>query len=96
MVGPLIGIAARAVIKRVAKSAAKKTAKKKITSNTKLERTLRAENKGDARTTGKIKKLREQERSGLISPRERMNALNRMTKSYKSLPKKKSAKRRTR
>ena len=93
MVGPLIGraaaMAAKALIKKGTKSAAKKAVKKKVSSQQKLERMLRAENKGDARMTGKIKKLRAQEEGGLISARERMNSLNRMTKSHKALPRKK-------
>ena len=55
----------------------------KFTSQVGLERMLRSENKGDARTTGRIKKLQDQEEAGLISPGERHRALNRLTKSHK-------------
>ena len=96
MVAPLIGraalMAARVLAKqgakKVVKSTAKKVAKKTVSKKNPqqaVERMLRAENKGDAHMAGKIKKLRAQEDSGLISGGERARALNSMTKSHRKL-----------
>jgi len=79
--------AAQIAAKQLAKKGAKKVVKKKASPQQRLERMLRSENKGDARTSGRIKRLREQEEAGLISPGERQRALNRLTKSQKALPK---------
>ncbi len=75
--------AVKKVAKKAVKKAVKKTAKPKVTSQQRLERMLRSENKGDARIAGHIKKLREQEKSGLITAGERQRGLNKLTKSYK-------------
>jgi hypothetical protein len=85
MVGPLIGGAIRYGAKKLAQSSAKKKAKKNIHES--LERRLRSENKGDARTAGRIKRLREQEEAGLISAGEHHRALNSMTKASKDFAK---------
>ena len=87
MVAPLIGLAARAAAtyaaKKLAKKVVKKKSKKKYKPQTTLERTLRSENKGDARVRGRIKELRSREESGLMSAGERQRSLNAMTKSSK-------------
>ena len=76
---------AKKAVKSKAKSAAKKTASKpKASSQTTLEKRLRSENRGDARTKTRIDKLKKQEETGLISPRERQQALNKMTKYSKA------------
>ena len=94
MVGPLAGIAARALVKKGIKEGIKKTVKKKlkkkVSSQRNVETILRRENPGDARIRGRIKELKQKEEVGLISARERQNALVRMTKSHKALPKKKT------
>ena len=87
--GALAKKGAKAAAKRVVKSKAKKSAAKKAVTKKKaspnsLEKTLRSENKGDARVKGAIERLRKQEQSGLISAGERHRALNRMTKANKA------------
>lgn len=83
--------AAKKVVKSKAKSTVKKSTakkaapKKKVSSNQSLERRIRSESRGDSRTKSSIDKLRKQEENGLISPRERHNALNRMTKYSKEM-----------
>lgn len=79
---PFGGIAAKFLSKAVKKKA---KPKRKTSPSNALERRVRAENKGDARTEGRIKRLKEQEKAGLISPRERQQALNKMTKSHKEM-----------
>lgn len=56
-----------------------------ITSFKSLEKMLRSQNRGDARIASTIKKLQELEKNGLISARERQQALTKMTESYKQL-----------
>jgi len=91
MVGPIVGAAARlaaaAILKKAGKKVVKSATKKasnKASSQQRLERTLRSENRGDARMKGRIDSLREKEEAGLISARERANSLNSMTKSSKA------------
>ena len=100
MVAPLIvrGLSAAALAAKVAlkakrakkvadrAKAAKKavTKKKKPTNFKSQESKLKAENKGDERTVGRIKRLKEQNDSGLISDGERQRALTRLTKEHRS------------
>lgn len=89
MAAPIIGRAILGVTKRIVKQAAKKkadTAKKakpkaKKDPNKELERRVLSESKGHIGTKGKVARLKEQERTGLISAGERQAALNKMTKS---------------
>ncbi len=57
---------------------------KSVAKQTRLERILRSENRGDARVAGRIKELRAREAEGLMSAGERQRALNRMTKSQRT------------
>lgn len=60
---------------------------KELIETSPAERLVRSENRGDARTTARIKEIRAKEKNGLISAGEAERAINRMSKSYKKMKK---------